>query len=108
MPSSPALRENTSVTRRADTHSNIHCHVLSTLPQALIDALTKGHLSIYVNEVNRAYGGAPIHSIVRRPRNHQYAADLLTALLTYSRADVNLPDSDGKPPLHIAVEVSSV
>ena len=82
--------------------------MLHTLPQALIDALTKGHLSMYINDVDRAYGGAPIHSIVRRSRNHQYTADLLTALLTYSRADVNLPDSDGKCPLHIAVEVSSI
>ena len=73
--------------------------------QALIDALTKGHLSIHVNEVDESYGGAPIHSILRHSSHHRHKPDLLVTLLTYSNADVNLPDTEGKSPLHIAAEV---
>ena len=75
--------------------------------QGLVDFLKKRGTLIDVNEVDEYFRGAPIHSIIRQAStdDSRHAADCLVALLTYSNADINLPDREGNTPLHIAVKV---
>ena len=100
------------ITNILNCKQGMHAHDLSPT-QSFISELQKGYISAHINEIDDSFGGAPIHSIIRRsssdsqePSNHHCpAADHLVALLTYTNADVNLPDKDGHTPLHIAVKV---
>ena len=60
-----------------------------------------------VNSYNRQ-GDTLLHSLVKKQfaqRKHYLKRDLLTALLTYSDADVNLWNDDKNTALHLAVQV---
>jgi hypothetical protein len=78
--------------------------------KGLVDFLKKRGTLIDVNEVDEYFRGAPIHSIIRQAStdDSRHAADCLVALLTYSNADINLPDREGNTPLHIAVKTDNL
>ena len=55
-------------------------------------------------------GDAPIHYLVkgRGDLDGKVTKSLLLKLLTYTNADVDLKDSDGRTALHTAAEVSKI
>ena len=58
-----------------------------------------------VNLINRQ-GDALLHSLVKTQfKKKRLKRDLLTALMTYSDADVNLKNDDMNTALHLAVQV---
>ena len=60
-----------------------------------------------VNSLNRQ-GDALLHSLVKKQfKKRDLKRDLLTALLTYSDADVNLRNEDMSTALHVAVQVTA-
>ena len=55
-------------------------------------------------------GNTPLHLLVKRPfeeKNLMLKAELIVCMLTYSSADMEIPDHTGNTPLHTAVKVKN-
>ena len=53
-------------------------------------------------------GDTPLHLLVKRPfekKKLKLKVELIVTMLTYSEADMDIPDNTGSTPLHTAVEV---
>jgi len=70
------------------------------LLQVLMDLLKRPGINPNIQDEN---WDAPIHALVKS--SHKDKVELLIALLTHSRADVNLRAADDMTALHFAVQV---
>ena len=85
----------------SDMHMKIQSRVSQELTKRVKDS------SFEANATNE-HDETPLHLLVKRPFTQdklQLKMELIISMLTYSRADMNIPDNSGNSPLHSAVKV---
>ena len=74
----------------------------------LQDIVKKAHEPAFEANARDEQGDTPLHQLVKlsfKEKKLKLKAELIVCVLTYSSADIDIPDNSGNTPLHTAVKV---